>query len=311
MGAYPWTDMKIIQKNIERIDRFQRRHKPIAFIYAVIKKYGDDEAGYSAALLTYYAFLSLFPLLLILITITTYIAESHPQIQADIIKGATDYLPVLGSQLAEHTNTLHKNGIALAIGLLFILYGTRGVADALKHGIQHIWAIPRADRPGFPSSTLTSLKIIVIGGAGLVFAAVTVGYIASAGHGWVFSLLALLLNVFLLFLLFTFLINACLPKKVSLKQTRPAAISAAIALVLLQLVGGYVLTKELKSLDAFYSYFALSLGLLFWIYLQAQIVFYAVEIASVSDKKMWPRSLSGSNLTDSDKIIAERLKTSF
>lgn len=301
-------NMKIIQNSIDALDVFQRRHKPMAFIFAVIKKYGEDDAGYKAALLTYYAFLSLFPLLLILATLTGFVAKSYPSVTQDIIKGATDYFPVLGTQLAEHVSGLRSTGFALAVGLLFTLYGARGVAGALQHGVQHIWGIKRSERPGFPQSTLNSLKIVVVGGAGFVLAAVSVGVASSAGHGVEFRILAGLLNFVLLFCLFTFLINACLPNRITFKQTRPGAITAAIGLVALQAVGGYVLAHEIRNLDALYSYFALSLGLLFWIYLQSQIIFYAIEIAAVSDKKYWPRSLSDANPTASDKRAAERLK---
>jgi uncharacterized BrkB/YihY/UPF0761 family membrane protein len=69
----------------------------------------------------------------------------------------------------------------------------------------------------------------------------------------------------------------------------------------LQEVGGYLLTHELKNLDNLYGTFALVLGLLFWIYLQAQIVLYALEIETVRLFKLWPRSLVEDNLTDADK----------
>lgn len=299
--------MNIYQKIINKLDAFQRRHKPLAFSFAVIKKYGEDDAGYKAALFTYYAFLSLFPLLLILTTVTGFIAKTHPEATQEIIKGATDYYPVLGTQLSDHINGLRSTGVALAVGLLFSLYGARGVAEALQYGVQHIWGVKRSERPKFPLSTLKSLMIILVGGGGFVLAAVIVGVASSAGHGLHFKALAIAINFVLLFCLFTFLIKVCLPNKIGFRQTRPGALTAAIGLVILQTVGGYILARELKNLDALYSYFALSLGLLFWIYLQAQIIFYAVEIAAVSDKKYWPRSFSGKNLTPSDERAKERL----
>ena len=113
---------------------------------------------------------------------------------------------------------------------------------------------------------------------------------AAAGHGWAFRGLSVAINLILLFWLFNFLISISLPRHVTLKETRLGAACAAIGLLALQALGGYLLTRELKSLDALYSTFAIPLGLLFWIYLQAQIIFYANEIAVVSSKKLWPRS---------------------
>ncbi len=132
-----------MQKLIRSLDNFQRRHRLPAFVVAVIKKYDEDDAGRQAALLTYYAFLSLFPLLLMLTTLTEYMSTSHPELQAGIVKGATNYFPVLGTQLAAHVHSLQKSGVALVIGILFTLYGAHGVADAFQRGVQHLWKIPQ------------------------------------------------------------------------------------------------------------------------------------------------------------------------
>jgi YihY family inner membrane protein len=290
-----------LQKIVQKIDDFQRRHRLPAFIVAVIKKYSEDDAGRQAALLTYYAFLSLFPLLLILTTLTEYISISHPELQADIVRGATNYFPVLGAQLAAHVNTLQKSGLALVVGILFTLYGAHGVADAFQTGVQHLWKVPRSKRDGFPKSTLKSFCIILVAGLGFIVVSVSIALAAATGHGWVFRLLSIIINLIIWSGLFVLLLNISLPRHVPFKETRAAALTAAVGLVLLQVLGGYLLSRELKHLDALYSYFALSLGLLFWIYLQVQVVFYALEIAAVRSHKLWPRSLSGQNLTDADE----------
>jgi uncharacterized BrkB/YihY/UPF0761 family membrane protein len=155
--------MNIIQKITHRLDAFQQRHRLPAFTYAVVKKYGEDEAGYQAALLTYYGFLSLFPLLLILTTVTGILANSHPHLQSTLIRSMTDYFPVLGNQLSDHVHSLHKSGLALAVGILFTLYGARGVADVFRHGVNHIWQVPRVDRVGFPKSLFQSLGLLAVG----------------------------------------------------------------------------------------------------------------------------------------------------
>lgn len=293
-----------MQKIIQYLDNLQRRYRLPAFIFAVIKKYGDDDAGRQAALLTYYAFLSLFPLLLVLTTLTEYLSSSHPGLQADIIQGATNYFPVLGAQLADHVNTLQKSGLALLIGILFTLYGAHGVADAFQRAVQHLWRIPHAQRAGFPKSLLKSLGIIMVAGVGFVAVSISVALAAATGHGWMFRLLSVLINLIIWFGLFILSLNITLPRHVPFKETRLAAMCAAVGLVILQVLGSYILARELKRLDALYSYFALSLGLLFWIYLQVQVLFYALEIAAVRYQKLWPRSLSGKRLTDADRRAA-------
>jgi YihY family inner membrane protein len=284
--------VKQIDLLIQKLDKWQQKHHFTAFIYAVIKKYGEDGAGYKAALLTYYGFLSLFPLLLLLTTITNSILRGHPDLQNTIINGLTDYFPLLGNQLSDHVHSLRANGIAFWAGVAFLLYGARGVADVWRHGIQDVWSVPRAKREGFPLGTLKNLATVIVGGLGFLLASVSAAMAAAAGHGWGFRGLSILINLLILFLLFIFLLNISLPRHISVKEIRVGAATGAIGLVILQLLGGYILSRELKSLDALYSYFALALGLLFWIYLQAQMLYYAAEIAVVSSKRLWPRSFS-------------------
>lgn len=293
-----------MQKIIQRFDDFQRQHRLTAFVVAIIKKYTEEETGHRAALLTYYAFLSLFPLLLVLTTLTEFISSSHPELQASIVQGATNYFPILGTQLAAHINTLQKSGLALVIGMLFTLYGAHGVADAFQNSVQHIWRVPKSQRSGFPQSTLKSLSIILIAGFGFVVASASVALAGATGHGWVFRMLSVAINLVIWSGLFILLLNVSLPRHVPFKETRAAAMTAAVGLVILQVLGGYLLKRELRHLDALYSYFALALGLLFWIYLQVQVLFYSLEIAAVRSHKLWPRSLVGNNLTDADRRLA-------
>lgn len=297
--------MNIIQKTIAQIDYWQRRRPVTAFPYAVVKKYGEDEAGYQAALLTYYGFLSLFPLLLVLTTVAGIIGGHNPAVQDAINRALAEYFPSFGEQLSK-VQGLNKNGGALVIGILFTLYGARGVADAFRSGVNHIWQTPRNQRPGFPVSILKSLSIIAVGGTGFLLASVISGYAANTGNGLIAHVLPIIINLFILFWMFRILLNIALPKKAPFRQTRSGAAAAAIGLVALQTLGTLVLTKQLKHLDAVYSIFALSLGLLFWIYLQAQTIYYAVEIASVRSLKLYPRGMQEEDLTTADERVYRR-----
>ena len=299
--------MNPIQKLLHKLDTWQRAHSVFGFPYAVIKKYGDDEAGHQAALLTYYGFLSLFPLLLVLTTVVSILAGHHEHLRMTIINDMTHYFPTFGNQLSEHIGTLHKSGLALLIGILFTLYGARGIADAFRHGVNHIWRVPKVQRAGFPLALLRSLAIVVVGGLGFILAAALASYASNSGHGLAFHVLSIGINLAILFWVFLFLIKVSLPVHVGFRDIEAGAAAAAIGLTILQTVGSHLLVKEFKNLNALYSNFALVLSLLFWIYLQSQVVYYAIEIASVKTQGLWPRSLTGNDLTEADKKAYGRL----
>lgn len=298
--------MNIIRKTIASIDSWQRRRSFTAFPYAVIKKYGEDQASYQAALLTYYGFLSLFPLLLVLTTLVSIFGGQNEALGRTVVDAMTDYFPVFGEQLSSNIQGIDKGGGPLVIGILLTLYGARGVADVFRTGVNHIWQTPRLDRDGFPVGLGKSFAIIAIGGIGFLLANITSGFAAAAGQGLIFRGAALLLNVFILYWLFKIILNLSLAKKVLAKNVRSAALTAAVGLVFLQVVGTIVVTNQLNNLDAVYSYFAVALGLLFWLYLQSQVIYYAVEIASVRTLKLYPRGMQDSNLTEADERALER-----
>ena len=81
---------------LARIDAWQRRHPRAAFVVAVVKKFGDDRASSHAALMAYYAFLSLFPLLLAFTSILGFVLEGDPALQEDIVDSALARIPVIG-----------------------------------------------------------------------------------------------------------------------------------------------------------------------------------------------------------------------
>ena len=118
--------MRVLTNILNKLDSLQQRHRLSGFMCAVVKKYSDDQVGYQAALLTYYMFLSLFPLLLVLSTLTQLIPVGRSHFQAGIIHGVTSYFPVLGGQLATHIHSLHKNGLALLTGLFAMLSSNDG-----------------------------------------------------------------------------------------------------------------------------------------------------------------------------------------
>ena len=301
---------------LKRFDRLQQAHPWLAFPYAVLRKYGEDEGSYQAAIITYYSFLSLFPLVLAATSVLKLVLGGNPHQRARILSAVNHYVPVIGNELQANVHSTARTSIALFISALFALYGARGVADAIRHALDHIWQVPHVRRSGFPQGMVQSFGIILIGGGGLVFTAWLSSYATSLGHSIWFRAAASLLSFALLVLLLrlVFLIGVSTPKVISRRAALYSAVIAGVGLQLLQTVGGYLITHELKRLSTVYGTFALILGLLFWIYLQAEVVLYAVEAGSVAQLRLWPRSLTQKPLTRGDerayKLYAARERRS-
>jgi YihY family inner membrane protein len=296
--------MNIIEKYIQQIDLFQQKHPALSFPIAVIKKVGDDNAGYQAALITYYGFLSLFPLLLVATSIVGILSLGNDAVEASVMESVGDYFPVIGEQLSRNIQASTKSGAALVVGLVIAFYGTRGGADAFRNAINHLWHVPRKKRTGFPQNILKSFCMTLFGGIGLTAAAMLSAYTASLGKSFIFTVLAALMSLLLLIPTFYFLYWISLPRNYTEKgNLLCAAITSGVSVVILQAIGGYLVTNQLKTLSPLYGTFAIVLGLLFWIYLQALAVLYAVAITVVIDGKQWPRSITGRHLTTADKKL--------
>lgn len=299
--------MNIIEKYIHKIDLFQQKHPIVSFPIAVIKKVGDDNAGYQAALITYYGFLSLFPLLLVATSIVGILSMGNDSIEASVMESVENYFPVIGDQLSRNIHASTKSGAALVVGLLVTFYGTRGGADAFRNAINHLWHVPRKKRTGFPQNILKSFCMTLLGGIGLTMAAMLSAYTASLGRSFVFTVLAATMSLLLLVPTFYFLYWISLPQGYTEKRNLlRSAIASGISVVILQAIGGYLVTSQLKTLSPLYGTFAIVLGLLFWIYLQALAVLYTVAITVVVDGQQWPRSITGQYLTPADKVAAKQ-----
>ncbi|HEX7368364.1 MAG TPA: YihY/virulence factor BrkB family protein [Candidatus Saccharimonadales bacterium] len=280
-----------LQKRLKWLDTLQQKHSPLAFAVAIVKKYGEDQGGYQAALITYYGFLSLFPLLLVLTTLLRWLPLAGNGFKEQIIDGATDYFPIIGTELQHSVHGFSKTGLPLILGFLVLLYGARGVADAFRHAANNIWGVPMRERSGFLPALAKSGKLVLGGGIGFIAAAILASYAGAAGHDFGLRLLFLLCNLVLLFGSFQFIMRTALARTVHFRDIWFGAALATVGLFILQNAGGYIITHELKNLNNLYGTFAVVLGLFFWLYLQTQLIVYAMVADTVRSHKLWPRNL--------------------
>lgn len=285
--------MKRIEQLYRSFDVIQQKNRFLGFTLAVSKKYSDDESGNLAALITYFGFVSLFPLLLVLFSILNVLSKHDVNLQKKILNATLHYFPGASQQIYNNIHNLHSSGISLIIGIFITIYGARGVANALQNASNNLWQIPKDKRPNFWTGNVRSLGIIVFGGGGMIISTLALSYLTNLSNkGIAFKITASAVSFLLNIMVFTVIFRLATVSKV---QTRWLVYGAAVAAIfwqILQSVGSFLILHQLRRTSEFYGVFSIVLGMLFWIYLQAEVTLYAIEINVVRVKKLWPRKLT-------------------
>ena len=286
----PWCTAPV--SVADRLDRLQRRHPVAGFPIAVVYKYVDDSGPYLAALITYYAFVSLFPLLLLGSTILGNVLAGDPELQQRLIDSALRQLPVVGEQLGR-PQELSGGLLGVLVGVLGALYGGLGVAQALQHAMNTAWAVPRNDRPNpFLARGRSLLLLATAGMAVLATTALSaVGVTQPGPIGAVLQVLLLAASVGVNAVVFLFAFRLATSRHLTVRQVAPGALIAAVLWQLLQTFGVTYVGHVMDTASATNGVFALVLGLLAFLYLTSVVVVLCVEVNVVRVDRLYPRAL--------------------
>ncbi len=298
-----------LERAVRRVDRVQQANRVLGFALAVTKKYGDDRGGQLAALLAYYGFLSLFPLLLLLVTVLGIVAGGSSSITRDLEGSALAQFPVIGSGPLSHTiHALHENSAAgLAVGILGLLWGSQGASQMGQYAMAEVWNVPNLARPNFWARL--GRTGVLVGALGL-FLVVSSGLAAIGTLGGRGPLVrvggvagSLVANAGLYASAFRILT----PSQVPTRSLLPGALAGAGAWTVLQDVGTALVEHQLRHSSQVYGTFAVVLGLVAWIYLAANVTLYAAELNVVAARRLWPRALAPPPLTEADRRVLAAL----
>ncbi|HEV2403669.1 MAG TPA: YihY/virulence factor BrkB family protein [Candidatus Saccharimonadales bacterium] len=284
-----------------RLDQLQQHHPWLSFAWAVQRKYSDDEAGYEGVLMTYYGFLSLFPLLFVLLSLLQLSVLQGLHIRSEAVSVINQRLPIVGTQLQANIHSRHSASIVLVVSLLITLYGARSVAVVLQHAMDRLWLTPKSEQIGGLTAVMRSLGIVVLGGLTIIAATVLSNVTTGFGHSIPARLFSLLMSLLTIFVVMLLLFRIGPSKAVSAKKLVTGALASAVGLQIIQIFGGLLVAHELRNLSSLYGSFAVALGILFWLYLQVQVLLYGVEINTVRTLGLWPRGLVGSSPTEQDR----------
>ncbi len=279
-----------ILRPVRAFDRYQQRRKWLAIPTAVVKKFSDDQGGSLAALVAYYTFFSIFPLLLVFATILGYVLQGNPSARQSVIKTIQDQIPVVGHYI--DPGSIKGSSTAIVFGLITSLLAAFGVTNAAQNALDRVWAVPFKKRRDFLHVRLRGLMLFV--SLGILFIVATgASAVVSHGPGGIWAkiggiALSLALNFGLFLVAFRFMTSA----EVSTRDLWVGVGVAAVFWTLLQIVGGAYVGHVLSS-HTHYGIFASVIALLVFLHLGAQLTLYAAEVNVVLIRSLWPRSLFG------------------
>ncbi len=282
---------QLVRAWLRALDRYQQRSPRLGFVIAVIKRYSDDQGSQMGALIAYYGFFSLFPLLLVFVTMLGFVLEGDRSTQESVLHSTLSQFPVIGNQLQSNVHSLKGSVPALVIGLVGATLAGLGITGATQSAFNKVWEISRAHQLSFFAWRVRGLGMLVVFGVLSILSTVVAGYVTAQTAGIVTVLggivVALAANLLLFFTAFRLLTS----EEVDTRDLIPGVIIAAILWQLLQHVGGYYVEHVVRHAKETSGLFAFVLGLLTWLYLGGQVTVLAAEANVVRARRLWPRSL--------------------
>ncbi len=231
-----------VQRMLRRADDIQRARPALSFPFAVIKKFGDDRASQLAALIAYYGFFSLFPLLLVFATVVAFVLDGDPDLQRRLIDSVLEQFPVVGSDIGkvidESVKQLSGSPLALTVGLVGALWTGTAVVAAAQQAMDDIWDVPRAERPGLLGRIVRAFLLLFVFGASLVLSTFLAGTGTETGWGQVILRAISIVGLLLVSAaVFGFAFRVLTVASISWRQVLPGALVAAVGWTALLLVG--------------------------------------------------------------------------
>jgi len=275
------------------VDAWQRRHTVPAVMVGLARKFRDDRGGNLAALVTYYAFFSVFPLLLVFVSTLGFVLEDDPTLRDDIVSTTVGRIPVLGPQLDDRLHPLTGSTVALVAGLVTALWAGLGVMLALARAFDTIWDVPRLGQRGAIAARLRGMIVLVVLAIGIVVSTVAAsaatGHLGAGAERVVTVAGSLALNA----VVFGVAFQVLGAHRLRVVEILPGAALAAVGSLLLQLAGTWYVDSAVDRASDTYGAFAVVIGLLSWFLLGSYILILSAELNVVLHRRLWPRSLSG------------------
>ncbi len=280
---------------VARVDRFQRRHPVVGFPIAVLYKFFDDQGPYLAAIMTYYSFIAIFPLMLIGSSVLGFVLQDDPELQEQLLDTALSQFPIVGDQLGRPGGITGSTS-AIVVGSIAALYGALGVGQSTQNAANVAWGVPRNSRPNPLMMRLRSVVVLGIGGLGIGLIAIAQSLadnpeLIGLDHLPDLGLVTRVVGLLVTWGIFIMVFKLVSLRRASWRSVLPGSLFCALSWQVLQVAGDAYVQRVIVRASSMNQTFALVLGLLALLFLLASIVVIGLEINVVRRRHLYPRAL--------------------
>jgi membrane protein len=299
-GSRGGDDTSAVDQAVDRVDDVQQRHRLLAVPVAVIRKFAEDQSTNLASMIAFWAFFSLFPLLLVFVTLLGFLLPTD--LKGTVLAHVASMFPLVDSSAL---HGLSGSWWALIVGLVSALWSGLAVVRTAEVAFNAVWEIPYVKRPGLVSQLLRAVGVLVTIGLGLVISTLITGFVSGdstgVGLGWLghaagFAI-AIVVDVGLFVAAFRILTN----REISIRQVLPGAVLSGVLFWVLQSLSSLIITRYLHNAQSTYGHFATVITILWWFYLQSVITLLGAQLNAVLTERLHPRGLRGAPDTEADE----------
>jgi YihY family inner membrane protein len=284
---------------LDRLDSYQQRHPALGVPIAVARKFLEDESINLAAVIAFWAFFSIFPLLLLFVTLLGYVLP--PSLQGDVLRSAARFFPLLST---DSIGRLSGQWWTLVVGILSALWSGSFVVIAIQSAFNSVWEIPHAQRPSFGAQIKRGVFALGAIALGLVISTVISSYVTATALGTslgvVASLAGYLVAVVLDVGLFVVAFRVLTDRDVSTRDVLPGALLSGLVFWLLQQLSSLIIFRYLHNAERIYGNFATVITILSWFYSQSVVTLVGAQLNVVLKERLHPRRLVPAPATEAD-----------
>lgn len=296
-----------VQAKIDRLDAYQRRHRWLAVPVAVARKFSEDQSTNLASMIAFWAIFSIFPLLLVFVTLLGFFVPD--KLKNTVLGNVSAMFPMVDNSAL---HGLSGSWFALIFGLLTALWSGTAVVRTAQAAFDSVWHLPPSERPKLLRQVGRSLTVLVTIGLGLVVTTVLSGFIAGAASalhlGWLGNLLGYLIAIALDVGLFIAAFRILTDRSVTTRDVLPGALLAGVLFWVLQSLSSLIISHYLRGASRTYGQFATVITLLWWFYLQSLITVLGAQLNVVLKERLHPRALTDARATETGGQADERAR---